>query len=106
MAVKPLTAPVQLRECATTTQPDALQGDDKPNPDIPPTGDRPLWATMQTDGNLVVYWYYQTPTNKRSVWDSNTQGRPGSRLRLQNDGNLVVYNSAGKAIWDTNTCCR
>jgi len=67
----------------------------------------PWRAGFQLDGNLVVYWKsggYASP--ETAIWDTNTQGNSGSVLKIQNDGNVVIYNSAGKAIWDTNTCCR
>jgi hypothetical protein len=71
---------------------------------VPTGGYTAYQARFQADGNLVVYDYYagaETP-----VWASNTDGNPGSTLNLQNDGNLVIYNASGKAIWSTKTCCR
>lgn len=41
---------------------------------------------MQKDGNLVVYDKQHHPR-----WATNTYGKPGARLYLQTDGNLVVY---------------
>jgi hypothetical protein len=37
------------------------------------------------------------------VWASNTPNNPGASLTLQNDGNLVMHNSSGAVIWQTNT---
>ncbi len=55
-------------------------------------------AIFQTDGNLVVY-------NGTSVkWKSNTDGHPSATLTIQTDGNMVIYNGSS-AIWATNTCC-
>lgn len=34
---------------------------------------------------------------------ANTQGKGGTRLTLKSDGNLVLYTSAGKAVWATGT---
>lgn len=81
---------------------------------------------MQTDGNLVIY-------NSKNIatWTSGTSGTTahylgwltsfslvdtaGNRIKvlanlsgprdliMQNDGNLVVYNEAGKAIWNSGT---
>ena len=65
---------------------------------------RNLSAFMQTDGNLVVYadpWSNWIP-----LWNSGTPGYPNSRLQLQNDGNLVIYNAYNNWIWASNTCCR
>ncbi|MHB1325536.1 MAG: hypothetical protein ACYDGS_10320 [Thermoleophilia bacterium] len=50
------------------------------------TIDETAWyAVMQADGNLVLY-------NREGVtlWQSETDGRPGSFLQLQDDGNLVI----------------
>ena len=53
------------------------------------TIDETAWyAVMQADGNLVLY-------NREGVtlWQSETDGRPGSFLQLQDDGNLVINGS-------------
>jgi hypothetical protein len=54
-------------------------------------------AAMQTDGNFVVY------NSNSAVWASNTGGNAGGYLRLQSDGNLVIYAAAGYPIWATMT---
>lgn len=57
------------------------------------SGNAVFWH--QGDGNLVVYdevgWR----------WHSNTVGRSTSILAMQTDGNVVLYNTRGKAIWAT-----
>lgn len=74
-------------------------------------GMTPLWAsqtagsaatnaTMQSDGNFVVY------RGTTALFATGTQGNPGARLVVQNDGNVVVYSSADQPLWFTNTCCR
>jgi hypothetical protein len=55
------------------------------------------WLVMQNDGNLVTY---QGSTPK---WASNTVGTWGNRAIMQADGNFVIYNPAGTAVWATNT---
>jgi uncharacterized protein YkwD len=73
---------------------------------------QPLWSTdtgglitpghfaMQADGNLVLY-----AVDGSAKWSSNTYGNPGAFLRIQDDGNLVVYRSgaqtetADNALW-------
>jgi hypothetical protein len=52
-----------------------------------------LRATMQADGNLVVY-----TAEDEVAWASGTDGHPGAQLVLQPDGNLVIYAGAD-ALW-------
>jgi hypothetical protein len=84
--------------------------------------------TLQTDGNLVLYmndstplWASGTTTGTRLnnqldgnlvlhradgtvVWSTGTWGKGPSTLRMQNDGNLVLYrNSDQVALWSTRT---
>ena len=51
---------------------------------------------MQMDGNLVING------SSNAIWSSNTQGRPYSFLRVQDDGNVVIY-QPGLPAWATNT---
>ena len=53
---------------------------------------------MQTDGNLVLY-----PTNGSYLWQSDTDGNPGTWLDMQTDGNLVLYRADGRFIWQSDT---
>ncbi|MEM6991670.1 MAG: M12 family metallopeptidase [Myxococcota bacterium] len=52
---------------------------------------------MQADGNLVL-----TMDGATALWDAQTQGNPGAHLRMQADGNLVVY-SGTVPLWDAGT---
>ncbi len=55
-------------------------------------------ATMQDDGNFVVY------AGTTAVWNSATEGAGcGTYLAVQTDGNMVIYDASGTAIWDTGT---
>ncbi|MDR6500590.1 subtilase family serine protease [Burkholderia ambifaria] len=54
------------------------------------------YATMQTDGNLVVYSSTHTP-----LWYSSTSGNPGAVTYVQDDGNVVIYTQVPH--WSTNT---
>ncbi len=38
-----------------------------------------------------------------ALWSAAISGNPDDTLILQNDGNLVVYNTAGTALWSTGT---
>ncbi len=57
-------------------------------------------AVQQSDGNFVIY---NIPTGK-AIWSTNTymQGVQPNNFTYQTDGNLVVYDSAGKAYWSPN----
>jgi ribosomal protein L24E len=68
---------------------------------------RTVWTTgvvragattvMQSDGNLVTY------QGGVARWSSKTNGKGATRLVVQNDGNVVLYTSANRAVWATNT---
>lgn len=49
--------------------------------------------TMQHDGNLVAY------NEEKPFWDTKTVD--GSIFIVQVDGNTVLYDSAGKAVWES-----
>lgn len=49
------------------------------------------------DGNLMLF------QNSRAVWDSQTSGRPATRLVFQNDGNLVLYDDSDHIWWQSGT---
>jgi hypothetical protein len=53
-------------------------------------------ATMQTDGNLVIY------ENGEALWGAGTNPN-GDHLSVQDDGNLVVYSASGTAEWGSGT---
>ncbi|SDI94076.1 D-mannose binding lectin [Frankineae bacterium MT45] len=55
-------------------------------------------AIMQPDGNFVVYGPFSNV-----MWMSNAGGRPGARLVLQGDGNLVEYSPANIPLFFTAT---
>ena len=53
---------------------------------------------MQEDGNLVLSHI----NLNRVLWQSNTAGK-GDRLRMESDGNLVIYDKNNQTVWQTNT---
>lgn len=59
-----------------------------------------VWdLVMQSEGNLVVYDAHSKP-----YFATNTVGKGGSFMVVQDDGNVVMYNSQGtQAIWSTGT---
>jgi hypothetical protein len=52
---------------------------------------------MQADGNIVLYG----PSG--ALWSSGTLGTKARELRMQNDGNLVLYDQTSKGVWSSNT---
>lgn len=56
--------------------------------------------TLQKDGNLVLY--KDAPLEADVLWASGTNEK-GATLAFQNDGNLVIQDAGGKAIWAAGT---
>jgi hypothetical protein len=52
---------------------------------------------MRRNGNVALYG------GNRTLWTSRTYGHPGAFLRMQRDGNLVVYSASGRALWNSHT---
>jgi nucleoid-associated protein YgaU len=55
-------------------------------------------ASMQTDGNFVLY-----TTDDRPVWSTRTNGHANASLTLQDDRNLVLYPASGQPLWSSKT---
>ncbi len=51
----------------------------------------------QADGNLVLY------AGTHAVWDTRTFDKTAGQTAMQTDGNLVVYDAAGAAVFNTAT---
>lgn len=65
-----------------------------------PTPNIVMRTRFQPDGNLVVYYAKQNdPIHEFPVWDTKTDGHPNARLVVQNDGNLVIYDSNNRVLW-------
>ena len=62
------------------------------------SGNKAAFVSVQTDGNMVVY---EKPSG-HVLWASNTQGGSGTHLEMQGDGNLVLYDGS-KVLWASNT---
>lgn len=58
---------------------------------------RPVRADMQQDGNFVLY------STTGPQWASGTHMYAGSRLILQDDRNLVIYDANNTPRWASNT---
>ncbi len=54
---------------------------------------------LQRDGNFVLY---DLSAGQKALWSSGTAGHPNSCLRVQDDGNLAIYQPSDP-IWATNT---
>ena len=51
----------------------------------------------QGDGNIVLY------QGTTALWSSQTYGSSVGAAVMQSDGNFVLYDASGTAIWDTHT---
>lgn len=51
----------------------------------------------QADGNLVLY------ASNTVLWSSQTFGKSCGKAILQDDGNFVVYDASGAAVWGANS---
>jgi PKD repeat protein len=54
--------------------------------------------TFQNDGNAAIY---APGANGRLVWNSGTGGLGGVRIVVQDDGNIVMFNSADVKVWSS-----
>jgi|NOAtaT_6_FD_contig_111_537912_length_1593_multi_5_in_0_out_0_2 hypothetical protein len=63
-----------------------------------------FYARVQTDGNFVLYTS-NSFESKHAIWSSNTYGKGTApyQLRMQDDGNLVLYDAYQKPIWASDT---
>ena len=61
---------------------------------------RSLLLQLQTSGAATLFDVAQA-----SLWSTPTAGA-NATLTLQNDGNLVLKNSGGSVVWQSNTCCQ
>jgi hypothetical protein len=60
-------------------------------------------ATMQTDGNFVVYQGQFTPMNAKWSTQSNGKGFGPYRFICQSDGNMCVYDANNTPTWCSQT---
>ena len=69
--------------------------------------DKKFFAKMQSDGNFVVYSAKGANGRQQdhATWASNTNGKGSApfRFAMQEDGNLVLYDSTGRPLWASNT---
>lgn len=79
----------------------------------------PCHVAFQADGNLVVYTSSGVvgapagpcnnvrilPSSYGVAWRTNTYMYPNAKLWVQDDGNVVIYDSSNIARWSTKTCC-
>jgi hypothetical protein len=64
------------------------------------TVDRNYRFVLQGDGNVVLY--------KQGIplWATGTDGKPATRLSMQSDGNLVLYDTSQNPLWYSRTAGR
>ncbi|HEX3947722.1 MAG TPA: hypothetical protein VHW47_08445, partial [Acidimicrobiales bacterium] len=58
------------------------------------------YLTVGSNGGIELY---QPNTASSPLWKEGTAGGPGDTLTMQSDGNLVLYNSSGTALWASGT---
>lgn len=63
-----------------------------PGPSVPYTATSNR-LVMQGDGNLVQI------TDGKATWSSGTQGNPGAKAMLRNDGRIGVYAASGAGLY-------
>ena len=57
-------------------------------------------AVMQKDGNFVLYQVLPgSGTERFALWHSDTAGNDGAKLRLHDDGRLVIVSADGDELW-------
>ena len=107
---------------ANLPNPDPLQrAQNQLNPgDILFSATRAFQLTFQTDGNLVLYGLDDTSLSgalvppppqvipnavyTKLIWTSGTNATDGPvRCNMQTDGNLVLYDKWGDALWSSGT---
>ncbi len=66
---------------------------------------RMFYFTLQPNGNLVLNKSGSFSNNDNIVWQSNTGGKGIApyKLMVQDDGNMVIYDSTSKPIWATDS---
>lgn len=67
------------------------------------------WVWDWNSQTYIIVWkskpVYTTIIVNKPIWKSKTSTTPQkSRLIMQNDSNLVIYNEAGKALWSCGIC--
>jgi hypothetical protein len=60
-------------------------------------------ADLQSDGNFVVYPAGDSSSTGGALWNSVTGGNSNDYLKMQDDGNLVVYSEGGLPLWSSDT---
>jgi len=62
-------------------------------------------AVFTKEGNLVILGpqYAEGSTGLYEHWSTGLNGQSGTKLRLQRDGNLVIYNEVDVAKWSSET---
>jgi hypothetical protein len=59
---------------------------------------------LQQDGNLCLYKMEKDAEKPiKCTMSIGSEDKKGARLDMQKDGNLVLYNNKGKAIWASDT---
>lgn len=88
----------------STWKPDTIRSEDKQGFQLESDNGKYV-ARIQDDGNFVVYSMKDKDNVKNAIWNSGTNGKGKGpyRVTMQEDGNLVVYDSTNAALWNSQT---
>ena len=60
-------------------------------------------GVLQLDGNLVIY-SDSNHSVSNALFSTKTSAFPNATAKIQNDGNFVIRDASGAAVWATGTC--
>lgn len=65
-----------------------------------PSDDGRYYATLQADGNFVVYQNYG---HRRAVWSTRTAHKGAVRATMEHHGDFALFDAANNVVWRTKT---
>ncbi|NID04209.1 hypothetical protein HBF26_04885 [Luteibacter jiangsuensis] len=65
-----------------------------------PSDDGRYYATLQADGNFVVYQNYG---HRRAVWSTRTANKGAVRATMEHHGDFALFDASNNVVWRTKT---